>query len=370
MELITRDQLTYTSPDKEVLEAGFDKLMDTVLVHINELLCGLKAVYLLKYTNHVEEGIDMDKVEESYEYFKSVGFTTAEDFNDKLKTFTWAYHRSIQVIVETAHHPKFILSDNHSELIDSAKYPRRMLERILDLYCKEAEANADGIMANCAQIDSHMRPVEYKENIYLVDSLYDIGITQAYHSQILVKLFNSAVSQYEVFVEQTAEYHAECMQQCMQAACAKLSSASFININHTAPDQQHVEALEAFNKKANEINCPIITRNYGFLITWCISKSHFNKKKMIRQIKIDMNCEQSAIVMQKRYVMSTVRRNSQYSKVSCFVDRLAEAYQLNEAAIIKKDEDDKKRIDKAYEGLEREDDKKVMDDIISSISEL
>jgi hypothetical protein len=245
-----------------------------------------------------------------------------------------------------------------------------MLERIVDLYCKEAEANAEGIIANCTQIESHMRPVEYKENLYLVDSVYDIGIVHACHSQLLIKLFNSAVSQYEVFVEQTAEYHAESMYQCLKAACTKLSSANFINLGESTPDEQHVEALEVFNKKATELNCPIITRNYGFLITWCISKSHFNKKKMTRQIKIDMNCEQSAITMQKRYVMSTVRRNSQYSKISCFVDRLAEAYQLNEAAIIKEDEDAKKRIDKAYDGLKQEDDKKVMDDIISSISEL
>ena len=369
MEPITREQFTHKDVDGVIKDAGFDKLIDITFTNTNQLINGMVGVYLIKFKEHTREGIDMEKVDEADEFFSSVGFVDASDYEDRVKMFTWAYRRAVQLIVENAHHPQSITAGMHEDIIESAKYPRRVLERIVEMYCKEAEVNVEGIVANCAQTAEHMKPIEHKEGIFMVDALYDFTITNACHSQLMIKLFASAVTQYEVFIEHTAEFHAESMLQCMKVACPKISCANFINLSQDTPDEQHITSLEAFNKKATELNASIIARNYGFLVTWCISKSHFNKKKMIRQIKIDMQCEQDAIVMQKRYIMSTVRRNSQYGKVSSFIDRLAEAYQRNEAAIIKEDENAKKRIDKAYEGIEV-DDKKVMDDIINSINEL
>jgi hypothetical protein len=239
----------------------------------------------------------------------------------------------------------------------------------VEIQCKELDANSEGIANNINDVVKQFTPVAKTKEGYLFDLEHDLGLLCNYCIHILKMSFQSAEAQYEQFVDQTAEYHAESMFKCLQEVCPDLLTTNFVNVN-VALGERHGAAIEAFNKATIENKCEIIARNYGPVIFWCISRSHFNKKKFARQVKLDMNCEQDASTMHKRYIMSTVRRNSQYSKVSELVDSFIGHYERSRMAELKAEEDMRKRIDKAYDGLASESDKKVMDDIISAVEEL
>jgi hypothetical protein len=299
------------------------------------------------------------------EFFCEV-FQTKEQFEDKHKVFEFIYRNSVRFIVESIHQD---MRNNHSG-IDVSKYPNRVLDRIVKIQRQEWSGNNESIVIGYNKLS--LQPVEHHNvngrDVYIFNAPLDCAMICDYYCKVSVETFNTAVLLYKDFVAETSRKHAELMENAIRHACGEysVSGSEFLKDSHSDDTDLHTKQLQAFDAYTKENACEIISRNYPFVTTWCILKRHFNAKKFAKQISLDMYLEQSAIEMQRRYIISTFRENANYDNSVAFVTKLAVAYQRNQEIILDEDERKKNKLNKLYDGMD-ETDSKIMDDIMETL---
>jgi hypothetical protein len=218
-------------------------------------------------------------------------------------------------------------------------YSKRTLQRILSIQSRELAANQESIHEGFTLIaKSYFYPVTYENGIYTFDPSHDGAIGTEYYIDIMQNSFKNSVENYQKFVEDTAILHSEKMLDCLYSVSdGKISTDRTFDARDKFSSREEREAhlkkvdsmLTSFDKLANDKDCKIIVDNYGGVISWSLYKGHFNKEKFARQVRADMNCDQDALEMQKRYIVSTLRKDTNYQDNCNYAHRFLTLFQHN-----------------------------------------